>query len=290
MSFLNQSNVSHYALAIGIVLIASFFGNRIKDAFDTTNNDEYELIRKYLLNDSPLYGYNRPKLWIHSKYEYNARVWQSFMSRSSTDLNQPYIHLTVKTIINHCSNDFNICLIDDDSFSSLIPEWDVKISGLAEPFKSRQRELALANLLYIYGGIVVPNSFICMRNMMPLYLDGIYGEKPFTCEMINRHSNQLDPRKNNTFTSDPTFMGAPKRSPVIRDMINYLKRRNNNKHFTCEPDFIGFTSEWCNSNISTGQMNLLDGMMVGVKSMNGKPILLEDLMEENELSISSTHN
>ena len=27
---------------------------------------------------------------------------EGFHSRSSTDLNQPYIHLTIKSIINHC--------------------------------------------------------------------------------------------------------------------------------------------------------------------------------------------
>ena len=83
------------------------------DYFDT---DDYKLIEQYLLNDSPLYGYNRPKIWIHSKYELNARKWKDFQSRNSTDLNQPYIHATIKTIINHCGNDFNVCLIDDESF------------------------------------------------------------------------------------------------------------------------------------------------------------------------------
>ena len=81
-------NLYHYMFAFGLILVASYFGNKFKQAFEPSN-DEYELIRKYLLNDSPLYGFNKPKLWIHSKYELNARKWKSFQSRTSTDLNQP---------------------------------------------------------------------------------------------------------------------------------------------------------------------------------------------------------
>ena len=39
------------------------------------------MIKLYLLNDSPLYGQNKPKIWIHSKYELNARKWRDFQSR-----------------------------------------------------------------------------------------------------------------------------------------------------------------------------------------------------------------
>ena len=94
MTLFSEKNVLYTFITIGIVIIANTFGNKIKNAINLNNEDE--LIRKYLLNESPLYGYNRPKLWIHTKYEYNSRKWKSFGSRSSTDLNQPYIHLTIK--------------------------------------------------------------------------------------------------------------------------------------------------------------------------------------------------
>ena len=142
----SSKNISTY-LVTGIVLIvASYFGNKYKSYFEP-DNDEYELIRKYLLNDSPLYGYNRPKLWIHTKYEQNSRKWKDFYSRNTTDLNQPYVHLTIKTIINHCGNDFDICLIDDESFSKLIPSWDVDLTIVAEPMRSQFRHLGLLQLV-----------------------------------------------------------------------------------------------------------------------------------------------
>ena len=95
----NSKNIGTYIVTIGIVLVVSYFANGMKKPFES--NNEYDIIRKYLLNDSPLYGFNRPKIWIHTKYEINSRKWKDFYSRNSTDLNQPYIHLTIKTIINH---------------------------------------------------------------------------------------------------------------------------------------------------------------------------------------------
>ena len=150
----STKNIHYYLLSVGVIFTASYFANKLKQPFET--NDEYEMIRNYVLNDSPLYGYNRPKLWIHSQYQVNSRKWKNFGSRNSTDLNQPYLHLVIQSIINHCGDDFHICLIDDESFSKLIPSWDVDITNMAEPHKQLFRELAMMKVLYHYGGMIVP--------------------------------------------------------------------------------------------------------------------------------------
>lgn len=101
----SQKNVVYYIFAVSLVAVASYVATKFKSPFDE-NKDEYDLIKKYLLNDSPLEGYGKPKIWIHSKFEYNSRVWSSFHGRSSYNLNQPYIHLTIKSIIDHCGRVF----------------------------------------------------------------------------------------------------------------------------------------------------------------------------------------
>jgi hypothetical protein len=85
---ITANGVSKVLFGLAVIATVGFIGNKIKDSVDTSEKDEYDLIKKYLLNDSPLYGYNRPKLWIHTKYEINARKWKDFYSRNSTDLNQ----------------------------------------------------------------------------------------------------------------------------------------------------------------------------------------------------------
>jgi hypothetical protein len=283
----NSNNMNHYLVALVLIGLASYFGNQIKDKFDTTEKDEYEMIKKYLLNDSPLYGYNKPKIWIHSKYEVNARKWKDFYSRNTTDLNQPYIHLTIKSIINHCGNDFHICLIDDETFSKLIPSWDIDLSTIAEPFRSQYRQLGLCELVYYYGGMVVPNSFLCTKNLLSVYNEGIIGAAPFVCENVNRTMNVVANSKGGKmlFVPDISFMGAKKNDPIVLEMVKYLKTRSQNPHSTNEYEFLGDTAQLSLSYIQSQQMNLIGGERIGVKNNKRKPILLENIMEEEYLEL-----
>ena len=278
----SENGILYTIIAVGIVFAVNVFGTRIKESI-STESSENELIRKYLLNDSPLYGYNRPKLWIHTTYEYNARKWKSFGSRSSTDLNQPYIHLTVKSIVKHCGNDFNVCLIDDDSFNQLIPNWTTHVSELPEPIRQSYRDLAMSELLYIYGGMIVPNTFVCLRNLAPLYHNNVEYNTPFVCEMPNRYETLIQGQKWNLFTSNIRFMGAPKRSPVIREMAEYLKLRTDNGHASREADFFGYTSKWVNHEVMREKIRLVDGIHIGIKTLENKAVLLEDLLSSEPL-------
>jgi len=83
--------------------------------------DQYELIKKYLLNDSTLARSDKPILWIHVAFETNARWWPHFASRNTECFNQPYQYLTIKSIVDKCGDSFNVCLLDDKSFNKIIP-------------------------------------------------------------------------------------------------------------------------------------------------------------------------
>lgn len=262
----------HYLFTIGVITVASYFSDKIKQGL-SSNDAENNLIRQYLLNESPLYGFNRPKMWIHSTYEKNARQWKDFYSRNSTDLNQPYIHLTIKSIINHCGNDFNICLIDDETFSRLIPTWNINMASIPEPARTMYRELGMMKLLYLYGGIVVPNSFVCLRSLTPLVAE----DKPFFAEEINRTTNKQG------FIPSTKLMGAPKGSPVIKDLIEFIEARNSFPHFNNQSAFLGEVQQMILSR--TDATTIVDGRLVGVKTTKNKPILLEDLMSENYLDL-----
>ena len=289
--FINMfsKNMNHYLIALGIIALATYFGNQIKERIDTKEKDEYEMVKKYLLNDSPLYGFNKPKIWIHSTYEVNARKWRDFSSRNTNDLNEPFIHLTIKSIINHCWNDFHICLIDDETFSKLLPSLDIDLTTIAEPFRSQYRQLGLAEIIYYYGGMTVPNSFLCMKNLKPMYDEGMIYGNPFVCENINRSTNLIAKSKGGKmwglFTPDISFMGAKKNDPTILEIVKALKTRSQNPHFTEEYEFLGDTAQLCISLISQQKMNLIGGELIGIKSQKRKPILLEDIMEEKFLEL-----
>lgn len=281
------SNAAHYFFTISIILMASLFMNRVRQTFETSADEENDLIRKYLLNDSPLYGFNRPKIWIHSKYEINARKWKDFSSRNTTDLNQPYLHLTIKTIVNHCGQDFNICLIDDESFSKLIPTWDIDLANVAEPMRSHFREVGMLQLLYFYGGLVLPNSFVCLKNLKDFYVESTSGNTPFVCEAINHTTDMLRQKHKMAFVPNTYMMGAAKNDPTIGLLMEFAKTLYRNPHFTSEPDFVGEMSQWLIGQINKQKIRLVGGEQIGVKTADRKPILIEDLMEENYLNLDS---
>lgn len=260
-----QYKSSHYILALSLVMIASYVGNSYKEKYHQYSSDEYEMIRKYLLNDSPLYGFNRPKIWIHSKYEINARDWKAH--RNTTDLNQPYLSLTIQSVIDHCGDNFHVCLIDDDTFGNLIPGWELNVSRMAEPMKSHCRDLGMMKLLYLYGGIVVPNSFVCSRNLKPML-----GEKPFISEGGNISDNGI-----------PLLVGSPKHDEMMRELIEFLEKSN---VMTDERRFKCTTNKWLSRAIDDGKMELVGGEKIGIRTRTGKAIGLEDIMEEKYLDLA----
>jgi len=279
----SSKNTTHYVLTIGIIIITSYVASQYKNSF--TSNKDDEAIRKYLLNDLPLYGHGRKKIWIHTKYEVNSRIWKDFSSRNTTDLNQPYLHLTIKSIIEHCGDDFHICLIDDKSFSSLLPSWDIEINNIAEPMKHYYRELGILKLIHSYGGMTVPNSFVCLRNLKGLYEDGTDGNMPFVCESINKTRNLLKQPITSRFIPDTYFIGADKEDEVIAELIEKVTKMHSKGHFSSEPDFKGIVNQILCDNIENNKMNLISASAVGVKNNKDKPILLEDLMEEGYLKL-----
>ena len=57
-----------------------------------------------------------------------------------------------------------------------IPEWDSEINSLSDPHKN---DLGMATLSYIYGGITVPNSFVCPKSLNEFYEENTSSSKPF---------------------------------------------------------------------------------------------------------------
>jgi hypothetical protein len=284
---LTKQPLSVVVFGFALVMIASYVGNQFRQTFqDEDRNKEYDMVKQYLLNDSPLYGNNKPKLWIHSKYEVNARMWKNFLSRNTKDLNQPYLYLTIQSIIRHCSDDFHICLIDDDSFGKLIPSWDVELYTIPEPMRSRYRSMGMVQLLQLYGGMVVPNSFLCTRPLIEMYRMGVEGKKPFVVEQ-HKHCARNPNVSNNPFVPNMNMMGAAKNDPLLDEMLKVLSTRERHGHFAQETEFLGEVERWCARQIEDHRMRCIDGSAIGIKSPCGVPIMLEDMMGEDFLNVDN---
>lgn len=279
----NAKNYTNYIFLFAILLATTFLYQRYQNKLDREDDSEnYDTIQKYLLNDPDLAKDKKPILWIPIKYEYNARNWLSFGSRSSHDLNQPYLYLTVKTIIKQCEDSFHICLIDDDSFSKLIPGWSVDMNKISNPIKNYMRELGMAQLLYKYGGIRVPASFVCMRDLIEMYHMGTVGGKMFICEMVDRNITST----HRDFYPNIDFMGAEKENQCISELIDFMQRTISSD-YTAESEFLGEFDRWCFARIERNQINLIDGKLVGTKTMDDTQILIDDLLSNDYIDIYS---
>lgn len=248
------------------------------------NQIDYDLVRKYLLNENSLVENKKPILWIHITYDVNGREWCSFMSRNTRNLNQPYLYLTVKSIIDKCGEDFFVCLIDDETFKKLLPNWSIDFNKLANPVKEYIRKLALAEVLYNYGGMLVPNSFICNDSLMPLYqkytmINGI-NNGMFVGEFVDRsHDSSVS-----DFAPNTRLMGCTQNSEQMGKLVAYLQELNS-KDNTAQRDFTGLENEWCRHKINNREIGLIPSSVLGTKDRNNKPVGIEELLSNNFLEL-----
>lgn len=276
---------------------AVFLYRRMEDKkLKEQQKDEYESIRKHLLDEKTLVPTTttaptptekpdtRPILWIHVPYDYNARHWENFGSRSSFDLNQPYLYLTVKTIVARCKDSFRISIIDDSSFEKLIPDWKIQMNHFANPVKYKVRQMAIAKLLYVYGGLVCPISLVCMNDLISLYTQGITGGKMFVGEQVNRSiSSDKEDKK---FSPTPYFMGAEKGNASMNRFATFLEQ-NLAHDFTEESRFLGAMGAWLREQIIEKNITQIDGKLLGVKTQDDStPILLENLLSQHYIDFS----
>ena len=238
--------------------------------------DSFSEIRKYLLNESSLAKSKKPILWIHVPHEYNSREWLSFGSRSSFEVNQPYLYLTIRSIIKQCDQSFYICIIDDNSFANLIEGWNIDLTLIADPILSNIRQLALAKLIHAYGGINVPISFLCCRDLIGLYEKETNGDTMFVCENVNMNITSTT----DLYSCDARFFGAKKNNDVLAQYIEFMQRIISDD-YTAQSEFLGDFDRWCNKRVTSKRLRLIPGTDVGIKTIDEDPVTVDTLLGEN---------
>ena len=272
-----------YIVSIGLLLAVAIIYEKYK--VHTEEDEEmrqYELVRQYLVTDSSLAKSKMPILWIYVDYPVNARNWPSFFSRNTIDLNQPYMFLTIKTIIDKCGGSFNICLIDDDSFQNIIPGWNIDMSRIPSPIHDKVRDLAMARLLKYYGGLIVPPSFICEKNLANEYFNATHSyNKPVVGELINRNVTS----DNIQYMASRKIFGAKKECPVIDEYISYLEKLISTD-YTAESKFLGDQDRWLQNKVERGEIMIIEASKLGQKDTEGKRVDLDVLIGSSYADLS----
>jgi hypothetical protein len=274
----------NYVFSLAALFVIGVIYDKYKSKLKTDDDaEQYDIVQKFLLYQSPL-GFNntKPIMWVHLVYDINSRWWPSFGSRNTDDLNQPYQYLTLKSLIDTCGEDFNICLIEDDTFGKLLPNWNINMRIVADPIRSKLRELALAKLLYAYGGFTLPSSFLAFKSLKSTYEKNTNNGAMFVGELIDRKSTSQQVN----FFPNSKFMGCEKNCYMMREYMSYLETLIS-VDYTNESEFLGSTNRWCYDKIIQGGMNMLSADELGVKDTKGKPITIEMLIGNTYLDLPS---
>ncbi len=300
-----ENKLIKLAIAYLLIMIVGFIYNKYKKTIDVEEQyQDGELIKKYLLNDTSLTNNKKPILWVHIEFEKNARAWESFGSRTTENLNQPYQYLTIRSIIEKCGESFNVCLLDDESLIKIIPEWRTKVEDLPRPLRSHMRELAMATILHLYGGLVVPSSFICFQNMRNLYDAHLEKANVVIGELRSTSSISSESQ----YSPSTKIMGCRRHDPLMKEYMEYLTQLIAVDH-TQDMDFTGEPSRWwmaklnptaaesCASTASDTagttaatnyKVSLIPAEELGAKTTKNKPVLIEELLADVDIHLSPT--
>jgi hypothetical protein len=302
-----ENKLIKLAIAYLLIMIVGFIYNKYKKTIDVEEQyQDGELIKKYLLNDTSLTNNKKPILWVHIEFEKNARAWESFGSRTTENLNQPYQYLTIRSIIEKCGESFNVCLLDDESLIKIIPEWRTKVEDLPRPLRSHMRELAMATILHLYGGLVVPSSFICFQNMRNLYDAHLEKANVVIGELRSTSSISSESQ----YSPSTKIMGCRRHDPLMKEYMEYLTQLIAVDH-TQDMDFTGEPSRWwmaklnptaaesCASTAAASsagtaaaatnyKVSLIPAEELGAKTMKNKPVLIEELLADVDIHLSPT--
>tara|TARA_B110000003_G_scaffold273_1_gene312 strand:- start:8124 stop:9116 length:993 start_codon:yes stop_codon:yes gene_type:complete len=269
-------DVAKYIMMFLILTGVGYFYDKYKKKYDGDDElSKYHLVKKFLLNEDPGLGNisGKPTLWIHSEYELNSKRWRNFGSRTSKNLNKKYVEMCVESVVKYCGDSFNVCLINDDSFSKLIPGWQVDMDLVSDPIKKHIRILALMKILYYYGGMCLPNSTLIMRDIRPLYDELLRVRCMFAGEMVSRNSTSTMTR----FYTSNKMMGCKKKSNLMEGLIKRVELLLSNDN-TEQMDFEGEVDRILYKMHDENTISLIEGKAFGNKTKDDKVVLVDDLL------------
>ena len=267
-----------YVVAFTIITTVGIFYDKYKSKYLPDEElAQIDMVNRHLLGDN---GYNtrRPILWIHTDNEMNARNWVTFGSRNTTKNDMPFLELCLKSIIKHCGESFNICLIDDTSYEKLIPDWKIKVNNLASPLKENIRLLSNAKLLYNYGGMILPDSTAVLEDLLSIYNKGVK-ENGFFVGNTKIDNTILE---SNTCYPNKYVLGCIKNNGEIKKYINYLEEMIS-KDYTSENEFNMDIEKYLSEEIKFRRTKSLCCEIFGSSDANGNIITIDKLMSDKAI-------
>ena len=227
-------------------------------------------LKKESFNHDP----RKPILWIPIVYCPNSRHWLSFHSRKTSELNQPYLSLTLQSIQEQGSPHFNIYYLHDEMIPILIEDWTLDLKSLPSPVQDHVRLFAYYKILYTYGGALIPPSYLALHPMRELW----NGRDDF---IASRTTRTLVSTYTNVFTN-PYFLGCRRHSESMKSLLHSLSYIIH-EDYTSEQDICAKIDKECYQLIQRGEMKYIDGKRIGLQTQQGYPVYIDHLLGSSSI-------
>lgn len=271
-----------YVFGFVFITVSSILYDKYKQKQERLQIEKtYDLVSKYLIDDIPSDSQNI--IWVHIDQEINARKWLHWGSRNTNHLNQPFLNLTLKSIIHQANGEFKVCIIDDNSFKKLIPGFTFDLSNIPEHAKKPIRILATLKLLHMYGGFVVPVSYLALKPLSNIF--NSQKADMFVCcsqkETINCMNEQVD--------FDLSFMGAKKNAKIISDIMEDLEILFSND-FTDEKNILNKAISVLKHYARRHLIGVINATSIGCMDNENNVVSVDMLFSEKVIPFSNDFN
>ena len=260
-----------FVIILFILLTMKYYRDKYLEEKNEFHN-ELVNIDSYFYSERYVRESKRRKIWLHIPFEKNSRNWYNFGSRTSTELNLAYMMLCMKSIIDYCGSTYDIIIIDDTNFTDLLKN-DIDMLKLSGSLKDKYREVCLMQILYKYGGIIVPPSLYLHKNIKEIDDPSIW----YVVEITNKQNVSYAPICPSTI-----FTGSQANNVQLNDYIKHYSDEMKN-------DFGEYSLHFSDNYMKKHNINRLDGKLIGVKDKFNKPITIEDLMENKKIILDERH-
>jgi hypothetical protein len=230
---------------------------------------EYIDIDKYFYNPANLNESERRKIWVHLPFERNSRKWESFGSRSSYSLNTAYMTLCIKSIIDCCSEKYDIIIFDDTSIYEILKDINVDFNKISGPLLEKYREICLMKILYQYGGILIPPSLFMKTSIVQI-------DDPDIWYVIDSYNFQSASTRKILPTT--ILSGSNANNRHLKRYIEYLEK-------IVLQDFGESSIHYSANYFNYNKIPVMDSAMIGITDKKGEPITLERLMSNQEIEL-----
>ena len=269
MSF--QKLVTYAALLGTVVILGEWYERRAETRGKPGEHAYREIIDRHMFSsNTSLHG--KVPIWIPIEHNLNARYWPSFGSRLTNRVNKPYLSLCIKTVVKNAGPEYEVVIVDDASYGALIPGWDIEMNRVSEPMRNNLRTLALWKVLYYYGGVLCPASTVCVNRMSDLV--GAATTQLFSVEQL------ATAYSDNLYQANPRFVGCPREHEGMLKMITELESLLSSD----STDAVAFTGGIQAILARSKSISVVNGKMVGSRTVSGCPVTLDGLFEGVEFS------